>query len=99
MRYDIRLNKNRVEYLGKTNEVGFITEGTPIPKYLLPVINNHKGTIDKDLGVVLCSGQMWYQLKANEKSDLLELVEYVGQDAGDYVRQMENMYPRNPRGR
>ncbi len=100
MKYDIRINaKKRVEYLGKTNDAGFISEGIPIPKYLLPVVNDHKGTINKDLEVILCSGQLWHLLKANEKSDLLELVEYVGQDAGDYVRRMESMYPMNPRRR
>ena len=85
----------------------------PIPKWLyqLLIIRDEKGhrslhqaqdenlLVSKNLEVIACSGPQWQAMTASERNQLLELVEFTGQDAGDYVRYFQSMYPNTPRGK
>ena len=99
--------KNRVEYIERIDgELNWIEsykskhgkKPPPLPNYMLPLVNLYiKGTpITEGIQVIPISGQQWTLLTANEKAELLELVEFTGKDAGDYVRNFEAMFPKDP---
>ena len=90
MKYKVSLNsKGRVDSI---EEVGISTVSkTSPPKYLEPLISNGK--------VINCSGQTWDSFNSQQRSELLEMVELTGGDPQGYIRAMESMLPKNPRGK
>lgn len=81
----------------------------PLPKWLYPVLNirdekgyrtltNDTGSyfISKALEVTPFSGQWWNSLRDDRKAEVLELVEWLGGDANEYVNSSEIMYPKDP---
>ena len=81
----------------------------PLPKWLYPLLNIrdeqgyrslNKSTesllVSSNLEVIPISGQQWQALTASERNQLLELVEFTGKDAGDYVREFQSHYPNTP---
>ena len=80
-----------------------------LPKWLYPLLNirDEKGyrsleksnedlLVSNQLEVIPISGQQSQLMTADKRNQLLELVEFTGKDAGDYVRSFEVMYPKNP---
>ena len=100
-------DKGRVRAIDKDAQPTWIDENTvggilpKLPKWLLPIINNYvKGTpITKSIEVIPCSGQYWNELNFRQQGKLLELVEWTGGDADQYVRDFEKMYPNDPAGK
>ena len=70
----------------------------PLPGFLSPLVNNYTEgqPISKDIVVIPISGQQWQALTASERAELLELVEFTGKDAGDYCREFQSHFPRDP---
>ena len=84
----------------------------PIPKWMYQILNirDEKGysslhqsqedlLVSNKLEVIPVSGQQWQAMNTNQRNELLELVEFTGQDAGDYCRLFQSMYPKTPRGK
>ena len=71
------------------------------PAFLLPLINNYvQGQpISKDIVVIPISGQQWQEMTAHQRNELLELVEFTGGDADDYMKLVQSQYPKTPRGK
>ncbi len=69
-----------------------------LPRHLLPVVNKYvKGSpISKDIEVIAVSPQHWQKLTSNQKAELLELVEWNGGNADDYLGYMQSMLPKDP---
>ena len=72
----------------------------PLPAFLLPLVNGYvKGQfISKDIQVLPISGQQWQAMTAHQRNELLELVEFTGGDADDYMKLVQSQYPKTPRG-
>ena len=75
----------------------------PLPEYLLPVVEGESylpgEPISKNIKVKIASGQFWNRLLPSQRDELLQLVEWLGQDRRDYVAKMENMFPKkSPKG-
>ena len=68
------------------------------PDYFLPLLLNYqKGKpISKGIQVIYPSGQQWQELRNDQKAELLELVEWLGGDANQFVRDMEIQLPKDP---
>ncbi len=70
-------------------------EYPPLPDYLLQVVEG--GTysrgepVSKKIKVKIASGQTWNRLLPSQQEELLQLVEWLGQDRRDYLAQMERM--------
>ena len=69
-----------------------------LPSFLLPLVNGYTQgePISKDIVVIPISGQQWQAMMADERNKLLELVEFTGKDAGDYCREFQSHFPRDP---
>lgn len=97
-------DKGRVKVIDKDAQPTWIAEKSVggklpvLPEWMLPVVINYqKGTpITKSIEVIPSSGQYWNELKANQQAKVLELVEWLGGDADQYVRDFEKMLPENP---
>ena len=97
-------DKGRVRAIDKDAQPTWIVENTvggilpKLPKWMLPVVINYqKGTpITKQLQVIPSSGQYWTELNFRQQGKLLELVEWTGGDADQYVHDFESMYPESP---
>jgi len=83
-----------------------------IPKRLYPLLNIRDGQgyrslhqskedllVSDKLEVIPVSGQQWQAMTNNERAELLELVQFTGQDVGDYIRGFEVLNPKTPRGK
>ena len=100
-------DKGRVRAIDKDAQPTWIAENTVagvfprLPKWVLPVVNNYvKGMpITKSIEVIPSSGQYWNELNFRQQGKVLELVEWTGGDADQYVRDFEKMYPNSPRGK
>ena len=69
-----------------------------LPDIFLPMVNGYvKGKpVTKDLEVIPISPQKWHDFNDAEKEDFLELVEFTGGNASEYMRSVTNMLPREP---
>tara|TARA_Y100000310_G_C20236889_1_gene602786 strand:- start:85 stop:462 length:378 start_codon:yes stop_codon:yes gene_type:complete len=80
-----------------------------VPKWMFAVLNIKDGQRSRSLGnsnesivvsnqleVTPLSGQWWNSLRINQKAEILELVEWLGDNADDYVASSEAMYPGDP---
>jgi hypothetical protein len=88
----------------KTNTDNWITyyysrhkKSPAIPEYLLPVVQKYeKGNpITKDIEIINMSGQFWTNLLPSQKTELKQLVEWLGMNWEDYLEQMKKMIPRD----
>ncbi len=72
-----------------------------LPDSLLPlVIGGKKGQkVSKDMEIISCSNQYWQSLSANEQTNLLDLIEWIGGNRDEYIRKMRAVLPRNPKGK
>ena len=70
----------------------------PLPNFMLPFVNWYVvgEPITKNIEIIPISGQQWQKLTNSEKGQLLELVEFTGKDAGDYYREFQSHFPRDP---
>ena len=70
----------------------------PLLNWMLPVVNNYTkdARVSQDIEVIPCSGQYWQGLRSDQKAELLELVEWLGGNADEFVRNFEAMYPKDP---
>ena len=100
-------DKGRVRVIDKDAQPTWIVENTVagvlprLPKWMLPVtIGYRQGMpITKQIEVIPCSGQYWNELNFRQQGKLLELVEWLGGDADQYVRDFEKMLPNDPAGK
>ena len=100
-------DRGRVKAIDKDAQPTWIEANTvgnkppPVPNWMLPVIINYKkeSPIDNNIEVIPCSGQYWNELKAPQQAKILELVEWLGGSADEYVRDFEKMFPNSPRGK
>ncbi len=104
MKLKVKMGQNnRVDSIERNKETlsQFETTSSILPNYLLPLVINYKEgeTVSKNIEVISCSGQRWASLKSNQRAELLELVEWLGQDCHEYVRRMESMLPKDPPGK
>ncbi|MFA5399418.1 MAG: helix-turn-helix domain-containing protein [Dehalococcoidia bacterium] len=69
----------------------------PLPDALYPLAPNysHEQPISKDIQLIIPGMQFWARLLPSEKEQLLQLIEWLGQDRRDYE---ENMRRRAPPG-
>jgi hypothetical protein len=67
----------------------------PIPDYLVALFPNYsKDTpISKDIKIIPPSKQFWVSLYPSQQEELLDLIEWLGQDRRDYLEQIERMSP------
>jgi hypothetical protein len=75
----------------------------PIPDYLLPVVLPSSYSpgepVTKNIELITASGQFWNRLLPSQKDELMELVEWLGEDPRDYEAQVLKMLPRKaPKG-
>jgi hypothetical protein len=75
----------------------------PIPDYLLPVVlpssYSQGGPVTKDVKLTTASGQFWNNLLPSQKDELMQLVEWLGEDPRDYEAAVLKMLPRkSPKG-
>ena len=74
-------------------------EFPPIPDYLLPVVlpSSHSPgePVTKNIELITPSAQFWNRLLPSQQDELLELVEWLGQDRRDYIAKMKKMLPRS----
>ena len=75
----------------------------PLPAYLLPVVEEESYSpgepMSKNIKVKIASGQFWNRLPPSQREELLQLVEWLGQDRRDYIAKMESMFPKKaPKG-
>jgi len=69
-----------------------------LPEYLNPFVNKYQGVVSIDMEIIAPSGQQWNQvLTGKQRNELLELVEWVGDDADEYTERMISMWPKEPR--
>jgi hypothetical protein len=72
-------------------------EFPPIPNYLLPVVEEGSYSpgepISKNIKVKIPSAQFWNRLPPSQQDELLELVEWLGQDRRDYIAEMQRRLP------
>ena len=110
MKLKVKLNNYRVEEIERDDkspswiekhQEGNQNKLPPIPYWMHHFVNGQIAgePIKKGMEIIHPSGQQWQLLKNNERAELLELVEFNGQDASDFVRGMEVQYPRTPRGK
>ena len=52
-----------------------------------------------DFEFIVPSAQFWNDLTLKEQSELRQIVTDEGEDLDEYLRQMRQMLPRNPRGK
>jgi hypothetical protein len=68
-----------------------------LPEYLLPVVEEGSyslgESISKNIKVKIPSAQFWNRLLPSQQDELLELVEWLGQDRRDYVAEMQRRLP------
>jgi len=77
--------------------MGWITDNAPLPDFMLPLVIGYTGKgITHDIVAIYPSKQQWDAMRSDEKSDFLELVEWLGQDIDLFIRHMEAMLPKNP---
>jgi hypothetical protein len=70
----------------------------PVPSFMSGVVSNYFPgmVVSKNVQLITPSAQFWQRLKPSQRDQLLELVEWLGQDPRDYLAEIENMSP--PRG-
>ena len=66
-----------------------------LPEYLLPIaIGYTQGQpISKSIQVRPASAQLWNKLSRSQQKELLQLVEWLGQDQQDYLNGMKRLWP------
>ncbi len=71
----------------------------PLPDYLLPIAIDYAPgePVTKNMQITIPSAQMWSRLLPSQQDELLELVEWLGQDRRDYLATMERGKPPGPR--
>jgi len=72
-----------------------------LPDHLLGQVDKHsKGKpVSKDIKMLIPSGQCWNNMTPSEQQEWRELVEWVGQNPDDLLKQMRKMLPSNqPKG-
>ena len=72
-----------------------------IPDYLsdVLVIKPRESPLDNDkVEVIVPSGQFWGNLSDTGKKDWKDIVKSAGKNPEDYLNQMRQMFPKNPRG-
>ena len=69
-----------------------------LPNFMLPFVNWYivGEPITKNIEIIPISGQQWQKLTNSERAELLELVEFTGKNAEDYVRELQSHFPRDP---
>ena len=100
MKITLEINeKGLPQRVSKDVSSGWLDNIKPVlPDVFKPLVNNYNGkAISSNLEVIPISGQMWHSLTQNEKEDLLELVEFTGVRAEDYVRNFTSMLPKDRR--
>ena len=101
MKINLTLNSNGLaDRIVKTEGLGWLDK-TPLPVMpdaLRPMVHNYdeKKGINASVKVLPTNGQIWHQLTQDEKEQLLELVEYTGVRAEDYMRLWTSMLPKDP---
>jgi hypothetical protein len=67
----------------------------PLPDYLRPVVPSYSPgePISKNMELITPSAQFWNRLLPSQQDELLELVEWLGQDRRDYLAHMRMMLP------
>ena len=68
----------------------------PLPEYLLPIaIGYTQGQpISKSTQVRSASAQLWNKLSRSQQKELLQLVEWLGQDPKDYLKRAKSLWPK-----
>ena len=73
----------------------------PVPDYLLPVVKNYSPgePVSKQIQLITASAQLRRNLRGRRWKQLLELVEWLGQDTQEYEERVQSMAPPGePRG-
>lgn len=55
--------------------------------------------VTADLEVITVSPQLWSLMNHDEREQLLELVEFTGGSAEEYMRHFKSMMPKDPKGK
>ena len=68
-----------------------------LPDQLLGQVDKHsKGEpVSKDIKMLIPSGQCWSNMTPTEQQEWRELVEWIGQNPGDLLKEMRKMLPSN----
>ena len=67
-----------------------------VPDWLRPVLEFPADEISPELKITNSSGQYWAGLTGKRKTQLLELIDWLGGDSEDYLEQMRVMLPKMP---
>ena len=104
MKLKIKIKDGRVDEIErddlKQNWIEKKGGKVPLPGWMIPLALNYVEDEDidvsVDLKVLYPSGQFWSSLRSDQRGELIELVEWLLQDVDDFIRKMEQMYPKNP---
>ena len=104
MKLKIKIKDGRVDEIErddlKQNWIEKKGGKVPLPGWMIPLVLNYveDEDIEESVGLeaLFLSGQFWSSLRSDQKAEWIELVEWLGKDVSDYVRKMEQMYPKNP---
>ena len=66
-----------------------------LPDHLLGQTAQYVEAISKELEMLVPSGQCWSNMTPSEQQEWRELVEWVGQNPDDLLKEMRKMLPSN----
>ncbi len=97
MKYKITESDGKVKQISPEGTGWIVDKDTPIPEGIKHLTIEYDGKDISKVRVIYPSAQQWGSMRSDEKSDLLELVDWGGGDVNQFVRHMEAMLPKNPR--
>lgn len=70
----------------------------PLPEALCPLATNYSPgePISKEIELIMPGVQAWQWLASSQREQLLQLVEWLGQDPRDYEERIRNQAPPRP---
>ncbi len=97
MKYQITESDGKVKSISPEGVGWIVDKNSPLPEGIKHLTIGYDGKDISKVRVIYPSAQQWASMRSDEKSDLLELVDWTVQDVNQFVRKMEAMLPKNPR--